>query len=59
MTLDIKSQTREELAARFAEWSQPAYRIDQLLRWLYAGRARNWAEMTNLPKGLRDQLSST
>src|SRR5437016_4784559 len=57
--LDIKSQTRDELAARFAEWRQPAYRIVQLLRWLYSGRAPNWAEMTNLPKGLRDQLSST
>jgi 23S rRNA (adenine2503-C2)-methyltransferase len=59
VTVDIKSETREELAARFAEWNQRAYRVDQLLRWLYAGRARDWSEMSNLPKTLRDQLSST
>jgi 23S rRNA (adenine2503-C2)-methyltransferase len=54
---DIKSQSREELAARFLEWGQPAYRVDQALQWLYAQRITSWAEMTNLPKALRDQLS--
>jgi 23S rRNA (adenine2503-C2)-methyltransferase len=53
---DIKSQTREELAARFAEWKLPAYRLDQLLHWLYVRRVIDWEAMTNLPRELRDKL---
>lgn len=56
VTPDIKSQTRNELAAHFAEWDQPAYRVDQLLQWLYERRATNWAQMTNLSKPLRAEL---
>jgi 23S rRNA (adenine2503-C2)-methyltransferase len=53
---DIKSRTREELEAQFKEWAQPAYRVVQLLEWLYAHRVTDWDAMTNLPKPLRDQL---
>ena len=56
MAADVKSLTREELAARFAEWGQPNYRLDQLLEWLYVRRATSWDEMSNLPKALREQL---
>ena len=56
MTPDIKSLTRDELAARFAEWEQPVYRVAQLLDWLYVQRAMNWESMTNLPKALREKL---
>jgi 23S rRNA (adenine2503-C2)-methyltransferase len=55
---DIKSQTREELAARFSEWDQPVYRVDQLLQWLYPRRVKSWDAMSNLPKALRDHLSN-
>ena len=58
MTNDIKSLTREELAARFAAWRQPAYRLTQLLEWLYVHRVTGWDAMTNLPKALRAQLAS-
>ena len=44
MLSDIRSQTRETLAAQFAAWNQPAYRLDQLLGWLYAKRAAAWEE---------------
>lgn len=54
--LDIKSLTRDELAARFSELGQPAYRVDQVLSWLYERRATSWAAMTNLPKPLRAEL---
>ena len=50
---DIKSLTREELLARFAEWSLPEWRVDQLLQWLYQRRVTTWDEMTNLPKAMR------
>jgi 23S rRNA (adenine2503-C2)-methyltransferase len=53
---DIRSQTAEELEAQFRAWSQPAYRVAQLLEWLYVHRATQWEAMTNLPKALRDEL---
>ncbi len=58
MLPDIRSQNRDTLAAQFASWNQPAYRLDQLLRWLYARRAASWDEMSNLPKALRAQLAA-
>ena len=54
--MDIKSQTREELEAQFQAWDQPAYRVAQLLDWLYVQRATTWDAMTNLPKTLREKL---
>jgi 23S rRNA (adenine2503-C2)-methyltransferase len=53
---DIKSLTREELETQFKSWKQPAYRVTQLLEWLYARRAANWDAMTNLQKPLREKL---
>jgi 23S rRNA (adenine2503-C2)-methyltransferase len=53
---DIKSLTIEELRSRFAEWKQPAYRVEQLLKWLYEQRVTSWEAMSNLPKSLRDLL---
>lgn len=57
MLADIKSFTRDELIAPFKSWNLPGYRLDQVLKWLYEKRAASWAEMTNLPKALRDQLA--
>ncbi|MGA2854083.1 MAG: 23S rRNA (adenine(2503)-C(2))-methyltransferase RlmN [Verrucomicrobiota bacterium] len=59
MPTDIKSLTREELEAQFKSWKQPAYRVTQLLEWLYASHAANWDAMTNLPKPLREKLRET
>ena len=59
MIKDVRSQTRDELKSRFLDWSEPAYRVDQLLQWLYVRRAANWDPMTNLPRTLRDKLSQT
>src|SRR5579872_2601976 len=56
MHLDIKSLTREELETQFVVWNEPAYRVGQLLDWLYARRAANWDMMSNLPKSLRERL---
>jgi 23S rRNA (adenine2503-C2)-methyltransferase len=36
----------------------PAYRAGQIQQWLFAGRAESFADMTNLPKALRDQLAA-
>jgi 23S rRNA (adenine2503-C2)-methyltransferase len=56
MVFDIKSVTREELEARLQEWGEPAYRVDQLLEWLYRHHVTSWEAMTNLPKSLREKL---
>ncbi|HEV7925076.1 MAG TPA: 23S rRNA (adenine(2503)-C(2))-methyltransferase RlmN, partial [Verrucomicrobiae bacterium] len=56
---DIRSQTQEEIRTQFQLWQEPAYRVGQLLQWLYARRAANWEEMTNLPKSLRQRLTET
>ncbi len=54
--LDIKSQTADEITAQFQTWGEPAYRVSQLLEWLYAHRVTSWEAMTNLPKALRERL---
>jgi 23S rRNA (adenine2503-C2)-methyltransferase len=59
MAVDVKSLTRDELAGRFQQWDQPAYRVDQVLQWIYERRATAWDAMTNLPKALREQLQNT
>ena len=59
MTTDIKSLMREELEAQFKRWSEPAYRVTQLLEWLYPRRVVNWDAMTNLPTSLREKLRET
>ena len=56
MPLDIKSQTKEELEAQFKAWGEPAYRVAQVLEWLYVHRVTSWEAMTNLPKALREKL---
>ena len=56
MPEDIRSKTREELAAQFSAWGQPTYRVDQVLNWIYQRRVATWDAMTNLPKPLREQF---
>ena len=53
---DIRSLTREELEAWFKDRDQPAYRVAQLLEWLYSRHAADWDTMSNLPKDLRELL---
>ena len=38
------------------EQKEPAYRTDQLAKWVYGGDARTISEMTDLPIGLREAL---
>ena len=55
--IDIKSLTPEELKSLLKEMGQPAYRTDQVFSWLSSG-CGSWDEMTNVPKGLREQLAA-
>jgi 23S rRNA (adenine2503-C2)-methyltransferase len=54
----ITSLTREELASRLALVQQPAFRADQVLSWIYQWRAGSFADMSNLPAGLREALGA-
>ncbi|HTL15719.1 MAG TPA: 23S rRNA (adenine(2503)-C(2))-methyltransferase RlmN [Patescibacteria group bacterium] len=54
--MDIRSRTEEELQAQFKAWGQPAYRVRQLLEWLYVHRVTSWQMMSNLPKSLLAKL---
>ncbi len=54
---DIKSLSVEELQEQFAAWDEPAYRVTQVLDWLYQHRATKWDEMSNLPRALRQKLA--
>src|SRR6059058_2302262 len=51
--------TLEELQSQFKTWEQPAYRVTQLLDWVYVRRVTTWDAMTNLPKVLRQLLTET
>jgi 23S rRNA (adenine2503-C2)-methyltransferase len=48
---------REELLGWLRERGQPAMRARQLQRWVIAGRATDFAGMTDLPRALRDELA--
>ena len=54
--MNLKSLTLPELTATIKELGQPAFRGKQVYTWLHKG-VRSYAEMSNLPKGLRDMLS--
>ena len=54
---DVKSLMRNELESWFKAREQPAYRVSQLLEWLYIHRVTGWDAMSNLPKTLRSELA--
>lgn len=47
----------DELVALLAGWGEPRYRAGQVWSWLYQKLANDAAQMTNLPKGLRQRLA--
>jgi 23S rRNA (adenine2503-C2)-methyltransferase len=48
----------EELSTWLQVQAQPALRRKQLLRWIVAGRAESFEEMSDLPRTLRQQLAA-
>jgi 23S rRNA (adenine2503-C2)-methyltransferase len=48
--------SREQLVAALTALGEPAYRGGQVYRWLYGKRVRAIAEMTDLPKPVRDKI---
>jgi 23S rRNA (adenine2503-C2)-methyltransferase len=48
--------SREALTAALTALGEPAYRGAQVYRWLYAKRVRSIAQMSDLPKAVRDKI---
>ncbi|MBQ2756547.1 MAG: 23S rRNA (adenine(2503)-C(2))-methyltransferase RlmN [Oscillospiraceae bacterium] len=53
---DIKSMSPDELAEEFKAKKLPAFRAKQVFAWLHQKRATSFAEMTDLPAAMREQL---
>ncbi len=53
----ISSLLLPELEAKFFELGQRPYRAKQVARWLYEKRVKSFAEMSDLPAELREQLA--
>jgi 23S rRNA (adenine2503-C2)-methyltransferase len=54
---ELRSLTLGELGDLVAELGQPAYRAEQLFRWLHGRRVRGLDEMANVPGVLREALA--
>jgi 23S rRNA (adenine2503-C2)-methyltransferase len=48
----------DQLQTWLAERGLPRFRQGQIRRWLFAGRARGFDDMTDLPRDLRDALAA-
>jgi 23S rRNA (adenine2503-C2)-methyltransferase len=57
MDLDLRSLTPAELAARVKVAGGPAYRGEQVFRWLHEHAVATVDEMTNVPRELREALA--
>lgn len=54
--MEFLGKSRDELRAYFAALGEPKYRADQTYHALYAERKFAFAEISNLPKTLREKL---
>ncbi len=55
----LLGKTEDELIEFARQLGEAPFRGKQLYRWIYARRAMDFAEMTDLPKPLRDKLSQS
>ena len=55
---DLKSMTAAELAEVMKENGFPAFRAKQLYRWMHVSLARDYSEMTNIPKAMAEKLEA-
>ncbi len=52
---DIKSINKEQLNILLMEMGEPAFRAEQIYQWLHKRLVRNFDEMTNIKKELREK----
>jgi len=53
----LKGLTLKELRDYFISINEPAFRAEQVFKWMYGNLIDNFDEMDNLPKSLRQKLS--
>jgi len=56
--IDLRGLPFERLRAETDALGLPAFRAKQLFSWLHQRRAKDFSEMTDLPKTLRERLSA-
>ena len=54
----ILDQSVQQLQTWMIEHDERPYRAAQIRNWIFARRASSWEQMTDLPRGLREQLAS-
>ncbi|GMB08508.1 23S rRNA (adenine(2503)-C(2))-methyltransferase RlmN [Thermolongibacillus altinsuensis] len=59
MKRSIYSMRFEDLQAWLQEQGEKPFRATQIFEWLYKKRVTSFADMTNLPKSLRERLEET
>lgn len=57
-TKAIRDLTKSDIAQMFKEWGEPQYRAAQVHQWLWQKYVKSFEEMRNIPKPLREKLSS-
>ena len=55
----LKGKTLNELREYFISKGEPAYRAEQVFKWMYGDLADDFDEMNNIPKSFRKKLSDT
>lgn len=55
---DIKGMDRASLAELLRKLSEPDYRVEQLMRWIYQHDIESIHQATNLSKSLRERLAA-
>ncbi|MDE6055924.1 MAG: radical SAM protein, partial [Lachnospiraceae bacterium] len=55
--MDIKSLLLDELKVEIGKLNEKPYRAKQLYEWMHVKLARDYDEMTNLPRSLREKLA--
>jgi 23S rRNA (adenine2503-C2)-methyltransferase len=53
---DLRTISLPDLEVLFASWNEPRFRAKQLYEWLWVKSVTDLAEMTNLPKDLRQRI---
>lgn len=57
--VNLRSLSEHELEELMASLGQPRFRAKQVLDWVWKKGVTDPSQMTNLPKGLREQLAAT
>ncbi|MFW5691522.1 MAG: 23S rRNA (adenine(2503)-C(2))-methyltransferase RlmN [Chloroflexota bacterium] len=56
--INLYALTDAELQTLLESWGEPGFRVRQLREWMYDKRVGGFADMTNLPKSLRERLEA-